>query len=220
MIKAKYESGGDMNEENIIDEAMTFFLAGHETTATTLVYLTYILSKHQDVQEKLRNEIITHLGDRDPTPEDLKKLKYFKSVIKETMRFFVLFPVLSRYTTHDVEFKSTGYKIPKGTAIGLNILGLHMAPSIWDNPNEFDPSRYEEHHDEHENARTTAFQYLPFSGGPRNCIGQKFALQEVEITLAILLRKIRFVDISPKDIQHVVAGSMHPKEIYSKIEVL
>jgi cytochrome P450 len=220
MIISRYESGESIDNEQIVNEAMTFFAAGHETTSTALMYLTYLLVKNPQVQEKLRNEIISVVGDRDPTHEDLSKLKYLKNVVKEMLRHFMPLPLMYRYTKDDIIFESSGYKIPKGTALGLNVIGLHYDPSIWHDPTEFIPERYEEQKTDEEDTRTTAYQYIPFSAGSRNCIGQRFALQEIEITLAMLLRKIRFTEVVPSTIQNVYSGTMHPKKLFAKVEKL
>jgi len=216
MISSKYDNGESIEDEQIISEAMTMFLAGHETTSTNLIYLCYLLVKYPHVQEKLRNELFSVLGDSDPTPETLDKLKYLQNVVKESLRLYMALPVILRYAKKDMIFEHTGQVIPKGTALALNVLRIHYDPELYPNPTEFIPERYESGEEEGGNA----YNYLPFSGGARICIGRKFAMQEVEITLSILLRKIRLTKVHPEELQHVYSGTMHPKEFMLDYEVL
>jgi len=215
MISSKYDNGESIEEEQIINEAMTMMLAGHETTSTNLIYLCYLLVKYPDVQEKLRNEIISVLGDRDPTPEDMQKLKYLKNVIKETLRLYMPAVILFRNTILDTIMESTGQIFPKGTALALNIMKVHHDPEIYPNPTEFIPERYDSEDD-----LGNAYNYLAFSGGARICIGKRFALQEVEITLSMLLRKFRLTQFYPNDLKHVYSGTLHPKEFFLDFELL
>jgi len=145
----------------------------------------------------------------------MQKLKYMKNVIKESLRLYMPAPVLFRYTTEDTIMESTGQLMPKGTALALNIMKVHHDPEIYPDPLEFIPERFD-----NEDDVGNAYNYLAFSGGARICIGKRFAMQEVEITLSMLLRKFRLTQFHPNDLKHVYSGTLHPKEFFLDYELL
>ncbi|KAI4465969.1 cytochrome p450 family 4 [Holotrichia oblita] len=152
-----------MTDEQIIDETQSFLFAGHDTSATTVGLILYTLSKHQDVQEKVVKEIesIFGSGNKYPTPADLNEMRYLDMVIKETMRYYTAVPFISRLIDHDISLGDIF--IPKGISIILFLYGVHMNPEYFPNPEKFDPSRFEK--------EVTPYTFIPFGGGPRNCIG-------------------------------------------------
>ncbi len=184
------ENGERMNDKQVRDEAMTLFLAGHETTANALTWALYLLSENPDIREKLVTEIDTVIGQRRATLTDLKQLTYTQQVIKEAMRLYPPAWILTRIVQEPFE-------LSKFTAQPNNIMIVsqyltHRDPQYWENPNQFDPSRWTP---EAENDHTK-FAYFPFGGGPRVCMGNHFAMMEAQLVLATILQHAT-VDLAP-----------------------
>uniref|UniRef100_A0A0K0FXB8 Cytochrome P450 4V2 (inferred by orthology to a human protein) n=1 Tax=Strongyloides venezuelensis TaxID=75913 RepID=A0A0K0FXB8_STRVS len=174
-------------DEDIREEVDTFMFAGHETSATLLSFLWWALACHQDVQEKVYNELYSVYGDekRDVFPEDLPKLPYLDMVIKETVRMYVIVPMYGRSLKNEIEI--CGFTIPKGTDILFCPMHTNFNPKIFPDPHTFDPYRFLP-----ENiAKRNAYDFTPFSAGPRNCIGQKFAINEVKTVIVWLIRQYK-----------------------------
>ncbi|MCE9499217.1 MAG: cytochrome P450 [Leptospira sp.] len=184
------ETGEGMNELQLKDEIVTFMLAGHETTSTTLTWAFYLLSKYPEVAKKIRSEVIDVLGDRNPSLEDVSKLKYTTMVIEETMRLYPAIWVIQRNSIGWDEFG--GYKIPPGTIVSMPQYIVHRDPLYWENPEGFDPERFSEERSKNR----PKYSYFPFGGGPRTCIGNIFAMMEATIILSMAVRKFR-LDLVP-----------------------
>lgn len=193
-----------MSDEDIREEVDTFMFEGHDTTAMALSWTLFLLGHNQQVQRKLQSEIDKFyelkrdecLNDDDGTYlklnlDHLKELKYLDCVIKEALRLCPSVPFIGRKTTN--ELRLANYKIPPGCVIFLLIYQLHRNPEIFPNPEKFDPDRFM--------AQNTLgrhpFAYVPFSAGPRNCIGQKFAMAEMKTILLHLIRNFSFESITP-----------------------
>jgi cytochrome P450 len=191
------DTGEGMTDAQLRDEVVTLFLAGHETTANALTWLWYLLGKHPEVEAKLHDEVDSVVGDRVPTLADADRLVYTTAVIKETMRLYPPVWLFARHALGDDTIG--GYAIPKGTTVWMPPYVVHRHPDLWDRPNTFDPERFLS-----DNASTQyRFAYFPFGGGPRQCIGLHFAMLEMQIIVAMLARKFRFVlDVDhPIDLQ-------------------
>ncbi|KAH1019540.1 hypothetical protein HUJ04_009344 [Dendroctonus ponderosae] len=178
---------GTIDYEGIREEVDTFMFEGHDTTAAAITFLLYALAEHPDIQENVRKEIQSNITPtRTPTYHDLQDLPYTERVIKESLRLYPSVPLITREASEDF-LSHTGSKIPKGTVLYLHIFDLHRNPDIYPDPQRFDPDRFLP-----ENcANRHPFAYLPFSAGPRNCIGQKFAILEIKAVIVGLLRKFR-----------------------------
>ncbi|KAH8038230.1 hypothetical protein HPB51_025050 [Rhipicephalus microplus] len=177
-----------MSPEEVGINTTILFIAGFETTATGLSYLAYILAKHQDVQEQVREEVksvIERHGALDYTAVT-QSLKYFSRVVDETLR---MFPPVVTFTTRSAinDFEYNGIKFKAGTSILSPTIQIHMDPRIWPNPEKFDPERFLP---ENVAARPT-IAYQPFGDGPRNCIGKRLALLEVIYTGARMVEKFK-----------------------------
>jgi len=179
------ETGEGMTDEQLRDEAMTMFLAGHETTANALGWTLYLLSLHPDVERRLRAEVTGALGDRPPTLMDLEKLPYTDRVIKESMRLYPPVWVTARSAIEDDVI--SGYQIPAGTWVFMSQYLTHRDPRFWENPEGFDPDRFLP---EAEAARPK-HAYFPFAAGPRKCIGESFAVMEARLILATIVQRSR-----------------------------
>jgi cytochrome P450 len=186
LLEAQDDEGLRMSDQQLRDEAVTLFLAGHETTALALAHTLYLLSKHPSVERKLHAEIQSVLGDRLPTADDVRKLVYTDQVLKESMRLYPPAWTTGRETLEDIEL--SGYKIPKGAQLLLSQWVVHRDPRWFPNPEGFDPDRWEPS----KTASLSKYAYFPFGGGPRVCIGNHFAMMEAALILVTLLQRYRF----------------------------
>ena len=174
------ETGERMSRELLLDEALTNFFAGYETSARTMSYAWYALSTFPEVKAKLHEELDSVLGDEPPTLDTLKKLPYTLRVIKETLRLYSPAPAYAKDVVDDDVID--GYRIEKGTMVMLFPYLTHRHPDFWEDPLRFDPDR---HSPEATKARHSQ-AYHPFGAGARICIGNHFSLLETHIILAIL----------------------------------
>jgi cytochrome P450 len=179
------DTGEGMSDRRLRDEVMTFLLAGHETTAVTLAWTFYLLGRHPEVEARLRDEIERVLSGRAPTIDDMPSLPYTRMVIEEAMRLYPPVAGIGRQTVGpDV---LGGYAIPKNTLVTISVWATHRHRDFWDDPLRFDPERFSPER----SGDRPRFAYLPFSGGPRLCIGYEFALVEAQIILAMVLQRHR-----------------------------
>lgn len=178
------ETGAQMNDQQIRDEAITMFAAGHETSATGLSWLLFELARQPEIVARMRQEAV--LFDTVPTFEQLLKLTYTKQVIEEGMRLYPPAWTMTRESLEEDHIE--GQIIPKGMSVFMSIYELHRNPNIWKNPLVFDPENFNA-----ENVRNRPkFNYLPFGAGPRLCIGQQFAMMEMQLILASLIKRFDF----------------------------
>ncbi|KAL4221389.1 hypothetical protein ACF0H5_019647 [Mactra antiquata] len=189
LLTAKDETGQGLTPLEIRNEVDTFLFEGHDTTASAISWILYSLAKHPEYQQKCQEEIDNILQDRssdDIEWSDLSHLEYLTMCIKEGMRHHSPVPFIQREFTHD--FVIDGRTFPAGTSVSLHIFGLHHNETVWDKPMEYIPERFSK-----ENvAKMDSFQFVPFSAGPRNCIGQNFAMNEEKVVLSKLLRRFTF----------------------------
>jgi cytochrome P450 len=174
-----------MDDQQLRDEIITMILAGHETTANLLSWTFHLLSKHPDVERRVREEAQRVLGDRDPVLEDVKSLEYTRMVLEEGLRLYPPAWVFERQAI--VPDRLGGYDIEPGAIIGLCPYVLHRHPDHWENPEGFDPERFRPERAE----KRPRYAYLPFGGGPRTCVGNHFAMMEAQILLAMIVREHR-----------------------------
>ncbi len=175
--------GAAMADEHIHDEAITLLVAGHETTGATLAWAWSLLDANPDVAAKLHAEIAAAVGDRDPTVEDLPKLKYAEMVFAETLRLYPSATALARQAVKPVVLG--GYTVPTGAVVMAGAWTLHRDPRFWDEPEAFRPERWAPD----VKAARPRFAYFPFGGGARVCIGEAFAWMEGTLILATLARR-------------------------------
>src|SRR5919198_89928 len=184
LLHAQTEGSG-MSDQQVRDEAITIFLAGHETTAVALTWTFYLLSRHTQVEEKLLAELDEVLGDRLPTVEDLDRLSYTRKVLSESMRLYPPAWEIGRQALSDVEIN--GYTIPQGSSVLMSQFLVHRDPRWYPEPRRFDPERW----DPEEEAKRPKYSYFPFGGGSRICIGESFAWMEGELVLATIAQRWR-----------------------------
>ncbi len=177
------QDGGQMTNKQVKDEAMTLFVAGHETTANALAWTFYLLGQHPEVEQKLAAEIAATLQGRLPTLADLPKMPYLEMVIKESMRMYAPAWITSREAQED--FELDGYTIPKGSTLMMSMYVVHHDSRYWDQPDAFRPERFSAANEEN----IPKYAYFPFGGGPRVCIGNQFAMMEAELVTATILQR-------------------------------
>nr|XP_027788272.1 cytochrome P450 4F2 isoform X4 [Marmota flaviventris] len=198
LLLTKDEDGKELSDEDIRAEADTFMFEGHDTTASGLSWALYNLAKHPEYQERCRKEVQDLLRDRDPKEiewDDLAQLPFLTMCIKESLRLHPPVTVISRCCTQDVVLPD-GRVIPKGVTCLISIFGTHHNPAVWPNPEVYDPFRFDP-----ENAKDRSpLAFIPFSAGPRNCIGQTFAMSEMKVVLALTLLRFRVLpdDTEPR----------------------
>ncbi|KAM7435004.1 Cytochrome P450 4V2 [Porites harrisoni] len=175
---------GEISREGVREEVDTFMFEGHDTTAAGILFALYLLGRHPEIQQQVQEEVDLFFDSRPETlsVDDLKDLRYLECVIKEAQRIFPSVPHFARTTTEDCQLGE--FFAPKGTTVGVSPMALHRNPEIWPAPLQFDPDRFLPENSQGRHP----FAFLPFSAGPRNCIGQRFALMEEKIVLSHVLR--------------------------------
>jgi cytochrome P450 len=179
-----------MSDRQLRDEVMTLVLAGHETTANLLTWTFCLLSQHPEIARRVRDEALAVTGGRPATLEDVPRLKLVSMVLQESMR---LLPPVWAFERQAIEEDAVmGFRVPARAIVGISPYCLHRHPRYWENPEGFDPERFAP-----ERAQSRPrYAYMPFGGGPRQCIGNNFALMEGQIILATLASRFR-VDLAP-----------------------
>ncbi|MEI9993394.1 MAG: cytochrome P450 [Rhizomicrobium sp.] len=201
------ETGVRLSNDEVRDETVIIFLAGHETTSLALTYTWYLLAKHPEVEAKLHAELARVLGGRPPAHDDLVDLPYSRMVLEESMRLYPPAPGLSnRAVLADDEI--AGVRIPKGASVAVIPWVIHRHRLLWDAPETFDPERFSPERSQGRHR----FAYLPFGGGPRVCIGMALAMAEAQLILATLAQRFRLKLVSGQNIvlQHRI--TMRPRD--------
>ena len=180
------DDGSMMSDEQIRDEAMTLFLAGHETTANLLTFTWYLLSQNPHAESLLHREIDHVLAGRSPTLDDIPKLKYCENVVAESMRLYPPAWAVGRLATDDHAFG--GFRIAKGSLFIVSPYVTQRDPRFWDDADKFKPERWESRPVKEASQKNI---YFPFGGGVRRCIGESFAWTEGVLLLATLAQKWR-----------------------------
>jgi cytochrome P450 len=176
---------GAAADQQIRNQAMTFFLAGHETTALALTWTWYLLSQHPAVEANLLAELDAVLGGHPPTPADLPRLVYTEWIVKEALRLYPPIWAMGRIALDDANLG--GHPISRGTVILLSQWAMHRDPRWFDAPERFDPDRWADGFAK----RLPRYAYFPFGGGPRGCIGSRFAMMEAVLILATVAQRFR-----------------------------
>jgi cytochrome P450 len=190
-LLAAVDEGGGMSDKQLRDEAITLFLAGHETTALTLAHALYLVSQYPEVGRRLATEIERALGSRPPTASDLPRLAYVEWVIKEAMRLYPPAWTTGREALEDLTV--AGFCIPKGAQILMSQWIVHRDPRWFSNPEAFDPDRWAPAIAD----RLPRYAYFPFGGGPRVCIGNHFAMMEAILLLTMIVQRYQ-VELLPR----------------------
>ncbi|MFO0615557.1 MAG: cytochrome P450 [Polyangiaceae bacterium] len=177
------DTGERMTDRQLRDEVVTMLLAGHETTAITLTWAWIRLALDRTAARLLHDELDRVLGGRAPTADDVGRLPYTKALVNETLRFHSPAYIVNRHVLDDDVI--AGHRIHRGGSIVLSPLVLHRHPAYWSHPDTFDPGRWLERED----PPRPKFAFIPFSAGPRQCIGNHFSLMESVLILAVLAQR-------------------------------
>ncbi|XP_047355523.1 cytochrome P450 4C1-like isoform X2 [Vespa velutina] len=184
-----------IDEEGIREEVDTFMAAGHDTTAMALCFALLLFAKHKDVQEHIRSEVNTVMQQSDCklTIPMLRGFPYLERCLKESLRLYPSVHFIARYISQDLQLKN--FLIPAGSICNVNIYSLHRNPNIWKNPDVFDADRFLPENTKGRNP----YSFIPFSAGPRNCIGQKFAMLELKLMVAYILHNFYLEPVDELD---------------------
>ncbi|MFP3597369.1 cytochrome P450 [Chryseobacterium sp. SIMBA_029] len=207
LIQTRYEDTQlPMSDEQLVDEMLILFIAGHETTANALSFIFFEISQNPKAEEKLKKEIENE-GEMVFTSESLMKKSFTVNVIKEGMRLHSPAWAIDREALEDDRFKE--YSWPKGTLVILYISGLHRNPKYWEHPDSFIPERFDD-----ENAKN--FAYYPFGAGPRLCIGEHFAIMEMALIIRKFYQKFTFIS-DQKEVKEKALVTLRPISLKGKI---
>jgi cytochrome P450 len=199
------ETGEGMSDQQLRDEVMTLLLAGYETTATALSWTWYLLSQHPEAERRLHAELDTVLAGQLPTVEHLDALPYARMVIQEAMR---LYPPAFGFTRHAIaQDEIGGYRIEANSILFLTPYCTHRHPAFWEQPEVFDPERFTPER----SAGRPRFAYAPFGGGPRQCIGNAFAMMEMQLVLATVAQRYTLRLVPGHPVEPQVKLSLRPR---------
>ncbi|XP_030250032.1 cytochrome P450 4T8 isoform X2 [Sparus aurata] len=208
LLLARDENQQGLSDEDIRAEVDTFMFEGHDTTASGLSFILYSLACHPEHQKMCREEIMQALEGKDTMEwEDLSKIPYTTMCIKESLRLYPPVPGMNRKTTKPITFFD-GRTLPAGSFVGTSVYGIHRNAAVWENPDVFDPLRFLPEN----TSRRSPHAFVPFSAGPRNCIGQNFAMNELKVATALTLKKYELIEdptCKPKIIPRLVLRSLN-----------
>ncbi|MBD2386490.1 cytochrome P450 [Cylindrospermum sp. FACHB-282] len=205
LLQIQDEEGNGISDKQLRDEAVTLFIAGHETTALTMSWGLYLLSQHPEIEQKLHAELQTVLGGRTPTFADLPQLPYTDRVIMEVMRLYPPVWAMVRTALQDCEI--SGYTVGAGQSIMISQWVMHRDPRYFEQPEVFNPDRWEGDLAK----RIPHFAYFPFGGGSRICIGQSFTKMEAVLLLATIVQKFRLTLVPDQEIIPWPGFTLRPK---------
>src|SRR5438034_62527 len=205
LLHAQDEDGTRMTDTQLRDETITLFLAGHETTASSLSWTWWLLAQNRSVEAKLHAELDEVLNGHAPSLDDLSRLPYTGKVITESMRLYPPAWGLARVAIEDHEL--AGYTVKKGMGVAMAQWVVHRDPRWYDAPEEFRPERWEDDLLK----RLPRFAYFPFGGGPRQCIGNAFALMEAALILATIARKFRLPLVANHPVVPLASITLRPR---------
>ena len=187
LLATRYEDTGEgMTDEQLHNEISAMLFAGHETTSNALTWTFYLLAQHPQVEAQLHAELDAVLAGRTPTIMDLPNLPYTHSVLEESMRLYPpAWTLMGRTALEEDEIG--GYRIPSGSSLMIFPYVTHRDPRFWQRPDEF----YPDHFAPEQVQERPRFAYMPFGGGPRQCIGHDFAMTEAQIVLATVAQRFK-----------------------------
>lgn len=184
------ETGRALSDLDICNDLITFMVAGHDTTATTLAFALWALGRHPEIQNGVAEEAAA-IGDRALTPVDVSRLEYTAQVLREALRLCPPVVVAGRTAMRDIEVD--GYRVQARSTVLVGVFGMQRDPALWENPLDFDPDRFSP-----ENiCRLDRWRYIPFGAGPRSCIGDHFAMLEATLALATIIRSTHIESLNP-----------------------
>ncbi|XP_048127206.1 carotene epsilon-monooxygenase, chloroplastic isoform X2 [Rhodamnia argentea] len=189
------------------DDLLSMLVAGHETTGSVLTWTLYLLSKDDASLKKAQEEVDRVLQGRPPTYEDIKKLKFLTCCINESLRLYPHPPVLIRRAMVS-DVLPGNYKVNPGQDIMISVYNIHHSPQVWERSEEFVPERFYTE-GPLPNETNTDFRFIPFSGGPRKCVGDQFAMLEAIVALAIVVERMNFELVPDQNISMTTGATIH-----------
>lgn len=211
LLDTRYDDGSQMSEEQLIDEILVLFVAGHETTANALSFAVQLLAQHSNWQNKIVSEYQSVLKQNDGNiMQTVGMSQMAKLVVEETLRLYPPAYFMDRVNIEDDSFGDYSFK--KGSSILLSIFEIHRHKDLWENPEEFQPERFSP-----EKAKTYSSHYFPFGAGPRKCIGNNFAMFEMVLAISELLLKFNIVPVK-QNIEINPLITLKPKNAVVKFE--
>jgi cytochrome P450 len=208
LLEVRYEDNNEpMSDEKLVDELIIIFVAGHETTGNALSWIVYLLSKHPEIIEKIKEENKA-LGEDIYKTENLVRPSYAMACVNESMRLYPPAWAMDRITKADDEFENFSWD--KGTVIVPFIYGIHHSPVLWEDPESFKPERFMA-------LKKLPENFFPFGAGPRMCIGNHFAMMEMVLTVRWMCKNIT-IDVLSKDVKPVALITLRPDKIIGKFQ--
>jgi cytochrome P450 len=205
LVRESRAQQAEFDDRSLRDQVLTLFFAGHETSATSLSWVHYLLSQHPSVRAKLRAEVGRVLGKRAPTMQDLDELHYTEQVVNESLRLYSPIHSISRVALEPDTLG--GYAVPEGATIYVSLYATHRLEQFWPDPERFDPDRFTPERNE----RRPRFAFIPFAAGHRNCIGGTTAIAELKLAIALLAQRYE-LDLAPGHRVESAAGTtMYPR---------
>ena len=205
LVDGSRAQGDEFDDRSLRDQLLSIFFAGHETSATSLSWIHYLLDEHRDVRAKVRAEVDRVLGRRVPTSADLEALTYTEQVINEALRLFSPIHSISRVAVTDDMLG--GYHIPAGATIYVSLYATHRLPSLWPDPDRFDPDRFTPERI----ARRPRFAFIPFAAGHRNCVGASMAVVELKLAVAMVAQRYELTRAAGQRVEGAAGTTMHPR---------
>lgn len=187
LLDARYEDGSVMEDRQLIDEILILFTAGHETTSNALTFTCELLARNPDIQEKLFEEVIFAEVNSETLMDFIKNLSFTKNVIEESLRLYPPAYFIDRVNIENDEFD--GMFIPKNSNLLFSLLEIHTNPANWEEPQKFRPERFSDVNPNHFSG-----QYFPFGAGPRMCIGNNFAMYEMILAIAEIIKTYKIAE--------------------------
>eukprot|EP00117_Sycon_ciliatum_P042897 scpid63155/ scgid2755/ Cytochrome P450 4X1; CYPIVX1 len=220
LLMARDEDGVGYSDTEICEHVETFLFAGHDTTASAFQWIIHYLSLNRDVQERCRKEVLAVLercgGLDNFAHEHLADLEYLTQTIQEVLRLSNVVAFVAKTSKH--AFQVDGVRLPTGTGFQLNMMGVHMSKQVWTDPDTFNPDRFSPD----QGSTRSSYAFIPFSCGPRACIGKHFAMDEMKVVMAMILSKFRFTpDPHAKQPAWVMAMIVKPDPgVHVKLELV
>jgi len=205
------ETGDSLDDAAVRDQALTFLVAGHETTGSTLAFALHLLGRHQPEQQRVRDEARAVLGDGVATAADLDRLALTAHVVNEALRLYPSGHTIVRHARDRAEI--AGLEVAPGRIVAVSVWGIHHNPEVWAEPDRFDPDRFDRRRGEGEDdAQAGRYSHLPFGGGPRGCIGQHMAMAELVVAVATVVRAYRLESLTDQP-ELEVGATLRPRGV-------
>jgi cytochrome P450 len=205
LVDGSRAQGDEFDDRSLRDQILTVFFAGHETSATSLSWIHYLLDENREARAKLRAEVDRVVGSRMPTNADLDALTYTEQVINEALRLYSPIHSVSRVALTDDTLG--GYHIPAGATIYVSLYATHRLARLWPDPDRFDPDRFTPEQME----RRPRFAFIPFLAGHRNCVGASMAMVELKLAVAMIAQRYELTRAPGQRVEGAAGTTMHPR---------